>query len=91
MFGDSSQNITVRANESIYDLTTMQAVDSQATVTGGTQVTYQEEPVSPTMNRQNAWFNPVNRAAENNAYNTNSSKNFIFNEDCQLLNNLKIL
>ena len=51
MFDDSSQNTTIRSNDSAYDQTAIQDVDSQATVIGGSQVTFQEEPVTPTMNR----------------------------------------
>ena len=49
VFENSMSNITRVQSDSVYDQTTLQ--DGEQTVIGGTQASYQEEPVSPTMNR----------------------------------------
>ena len=49
VFKISVSNITRVQTDSVYDQTTLR--DGEQTVIGGTQASYQEEPVSPTMNR----------------------------------------
>lgn len=85
VFENSLTNIARVQTDTVYDQTTLQ--DGEQTVIRGTQASYQEKPVSPSMNRQDKCFNHVNRAVDNSY----CSEKTNFNRGCQTLNSLKVL